>query len=118
MGTRSQVHMINSGVYLYQHLDGYNLPTEIKEALKLKARWDDEEYLTRIIFSTMIKDKIYEETGYGIGTAQHEDIEWLVEIDVEKQHLRIGQGYEDLSTIWNGSFDEFINSDMSEEALT
>ncbi len=118
MGTRSQVQMLHEGIFLYQHWDGYCLPEIVQEALKKKMRWDDPEYLTRIIFSTMIKDHIEDETGYGISTSQHGDIEWLVEVDTKKQEITVKEGYNQLDKIWNGSFDGFIEADMSEEALT
>jgi len=130
MGTRSQVFMKTSGVYLYQHWDGYNLPEEVQTALKRETRYNDEEFLSRIIFETMLsagrydgcsdtpEDKERTETlGYGIGTSQHGDIEWLVTVDTEKQEITINQGYDDLSQIWNGSFKEFIVAEMSEEKL-
>ena len=124
MGTRSQVFMVNSGVYLYQHWDGYNLPLEVQEALKLKARWNDEEYLTRIIFETMLENQSDKTTGFGIGTIQHSDIEWLVEINAENQSIKISRwgwleekGYGELALLWDGSFEQFINIDASEEAL-
>ena len=130
MGTRSQVFMVNSGVYLYQHWDGYNLPLEVQEALKLKARWNDEEYLTRIIFETMLENAKYEgwddteesklrhkTLSFGIGIQQHSDIEWLVEVNVETQTIKIREGYDQLAEIWNGTFEQFLNIDASEEAL-
>jgi len=128
MSTRSQVFMKQSGIYLYQHWDGYNTPLEVQEALKLKARWDDEEYLTRIIFETMLesgksdieddRDLIREKTlGYGIGLFQHSDIEWLTEVDVLHQTIKIRQGYNALDVVYSGSFEDFIKDDVSEEIL-
>ena len=130
MGTRSQVHMVNSGVYLYQYWDGYDLPQEIQTALKNKARWDNEEYLTRIIFDTMVDAGKYEgwdetetekqrhqSTGYGIGTCQHGDIEWLVEVNVESQKITVRQGYKSLEAVWSGSFEEFIQTNVDEKYL-
>ena len=85
MSTRSQVQMLNEGIFLYQHMDGYMLPEIVQSALAKKVRWDDPEYLTRIIFSEMIKGFIDGETGYGISTGQHGDIEWLVVVDIENR---------------------------------
>ena len=108
MSTRSQVFMINSGVYLYQHSDGYNLPEEVQEALRLKLRWNDEEYLTRVIFETLIKGSLDREHGFGIGTIQHSDIEWLVEVDVDAQTIVVKNGYgQKFHEVWNGPFEKF-----------
>ena len=56
-----------SGVYLYTHLRGSELPVIVKNALiRGKNRWGDDSYLNRIIFSDMIKHDIDGETGFGI----------------------------------------------------
>ena len=87
MGTRAQVLIKDTGVYLYQHWDGDGLFQIVKDAIAKGLRWNDEEYLTRIIFSEMIKNDIAGETGYGIGTEQHGDIEFLVEISCKDQQV-------------------------------
>lgn len=118
MGTRSQVHFINSGVYLYQHWDGNLLASRVQRGLSLNERWDDEEYLTRIIFDSMKSEieaylkKEYGEkpyTGFGIGTTRHWDIEYLVEIDVEKQTVKVLSGFgDDMTPDWIGTFEQFV----------
>lgn len=119
MSTRSQVHFKNSGVYLYQHYDGNTLSQRVQWAIKKNARWDDEEYLTRIVFDGMKSEQEttmyvrYNEeptTGFGIGTTRHSDIEYLVSIDCEKQTIEIESGYgKDMTIDWTGSFEEFSN---------
>lgn len=118
MGTRSQVHFVNSGVYLYQHWDGNLLASRVQRGLSLNERWDDEEYLTRIIFDSMKSEieaylkKEYGEkpyTGFGIGTDRHWDIEYLVEIDVEKQTVEVLSGFGDnMTPDWIGTFEQFV----------
>lgn len=118
MGTRSQVHFVNSGVYLYQHWDGNLLASRVQRGLSLNERWDDEEYLTRIIFDSMKSEieaylkKEYGEkpyTGFGIGTDRHWDIEYLVEIDVEKQTVEVLSGFgDDMTPDWIGTFEQFV----------
>ena len=118
MGTRSQVHFVNSGVYLYQHWDGDLLSSRVQRGLSLNERWDDEEYLTRIIFDSMKSEieaylkKEYGEkpyTGFGIGTDRHWDIEYLVEIDVEKQTVEVLSGFgDDMTPDWIGTFEQFV----------
>jgi hypothetical protein len=118
MGTRSQVHFVNSGVYLYQHWDGNLLASRVQRGLSLNERWDDEEYLTRIIFDSMKSEieaylkKEYGEkpyTGFGIGTDRHWDIEYLVEIDVEKQTIEVLSGFgDDMTPDWIGTFEQFV----------
>ena len=70
MGTRGQVLIKDTGVYLYQHFDSYNLPDLVKSVIKRNDRWNDPEYLTRMIFSDMIETDITGSTSYGIGTVE------------------------------------------------
>jgi hypothetical protein len=90
MGDRAQIHIKDTGVYLYTHWDGWRLEAIVQAALARKQRWDDVEYLTRIIFSEMIKKDIDGETGYGIGTALHGDAYKVIEIDCGRQVISIG----------------------------
>lgn len=90
MGTRAQCKIKDTGVYLYQHCNGYDLMDKVVSAVNGdvgKHRQDDPEYLTRIIFCNMIKDDVDGETGYGIGVEQHGDIEYLVTVDCEKKTI-------------------------------
>ena len=126
MATRSQVLMKNSGVYLYQFLDGYNLATEVQESLKINSNWNYEHYLSRMIFDVMVKTGRYEgyddtkeskyreqTLGFGIGTEQY-DVAWLVIVDVEKQKIQI---IHDTKTVFDNSFENFIKADVSEKSL-
>lgn len=54
-------------IVLYTHWSGSNLPATLAAALdRGRHRWTDPTYLTRIIFSEMIKDEVLDETGFGI----------------------------------------------------
>lgn len=69
MGTRAEVEVQHGEgtIYLYQHYDGYEIAETVANALeRSESRWNDEAYLTRIIFSEMIKDDINGTMGYGI----------------------------------------------------
>lgn len=129
MATRAQVHIIDTGVYLYQFLDGYNLPEEVQTALKLKYN-HDAEYLTRIIFEIMLnsgkydgwdatkEDKYRGQTlGFGIGIEQHVDIAYLIEVNVERQTISVKLGNEEMTSIWAGTFEQFIKVEIDEDAL-
>jgi hypothetical protein len=87
MSTRAQVYINDNKVYLYQHCDGYDLINTVKKAIGKKCRWNDPDYLTRIIFSEMIKDDIDGETGYGIGTQKAGDIEYLITVNCQKETI-------------------------------
>jgi hypothetical protein len=104
MGDRAQVHIKDEGVYLYTHWGASKLVDTVKAALAKKWRWDDSEYLARIIFCEMVKGSEMDETGFGIGTSQHEDVFFVVEIDCENQTVqtKTGNGNQTLS------FEDFI----------
>ena len=101
MSTRSQVKVISTEftipIYLYQHYDGYGLFEIVSNAIKRgKSRWNDPEYLTRIIFSEMLMSGSYDDhnalndtIGYGIGTSEHGDIDYLVTVNIDDQTIQV-----------------------------
>ena len=71
MGDIANIHVFEgeerTGIYFYTHWTGHRLPNILRKALERgKERWDDPPYLSRIIFSEMIKDEVLDLTGYGI----------------------------------------------------
>ena len=57
MGTRAQCLIVDAGIYLYQHYDGYDLPQIVRDSLateRAQNRANDPEYLARIVFEDMI----------------------------------------------------------------
>jgi len=77
MGDRAQIGIKQhngSKIYLYSHWNGEEVYKALARALGREQRWDDPEYLARIIFCEMVKGQESEETGYGIGIEVHDDI--------------------------------------------
>ena len=73
MGDRANVFVRETrkegvvGVYLYTHWAGRELAQTVYDALtRGRDRWDDGQYLTRIIFEEMIDEDRMGLTGYGI----------------------------------------------------
>jgi hypothetical protein len=72
MGARRNIAITSKtepgrAIYLYSHWGGPDMHVVLQHALKRgQDRWDDPPYLTRIIFSEMIKDEVLQNTGYGI----------------------------------------------------
>jgi len=75
MGDRGQIKIEDTGVYLYSHWGGNGLADLLKRILSLRQRWNDPEYLARMIFSEMVSKDLSGETGYGIGTTLHTDLD-------------------------------------------
>jgi len=54
-----------------QEYDGYNLLDYVQEALSRgRSCWNEPEFLTRIIFTDMIRKNLDGTVDYGIGTAR------------------------------------------------
>lgn len=111
MPTRGQVKIVSGKgerchIYLYQHNDAYDLEKEVAQALAREKRWTTSEFLTRIIFDQMKADpdmerlkttdpQAYEDKttiDFGIGNSEHFDIEYLVEVNVPRQQVKIRGG--------------------------
>lgn len=95
MGSRAQVHIKDTGVYLYTHWGANHIEQDVIRAIGKQVRWTDPEYLTRIIFDSMKGNNIESETGYGIGTQVHGDIETLVTVSCDKKTIRVEYMYSD-----------------------
>ncbi len=85
MGDRAQVFIEAEGVYLYTHWGADYLVEAVRNALKRKERWDDQEYLARIVFCEMVRGYESETTGFGIGTSEHGDIWRLITLTKDNQ---------------------------------
>jgi len=94
MGDRAQVLIEDEGVYLYTHWEGSKLENTVKRAIGKRQRWNDPEYLARIIFDEMIGDDQGNETGYGIGGTEHGDIRTLIKVNCANQTITIGEKIE------------------------
>jgi hypothetical protein len=79
-------------VYLYTHWGGTNLPQVVSNALARDARWNDPEYLARIIFDQMTEGSHGSETGHGIGTEQHGDVYRVVHINCSEREVTVETG--------------------------
>ena len=115
MGARAQIEVKQKphSVFLYTHWgSGTILQDTIKGMIKGKLLLDDQTYLTRILFDSLIKDDDGT-TGYGIGTFQAGDIEKLVIVDIENQEVKYyainGNIDQDRLLISEHKFEEFID---------
>ena len=87
MGARTQVLIKDTGVYLYSHWGSGSIMLAVVRAIANEWRWDDPEYLARIIFDEMMSGNHGGETGFGIGTKMHGDLDNLVTVDCDKQEV-------------------------------
>ena len=86
MGDRANVLLKQEGteIYLYTHSAGTELPEIVRNAMARSAaknRYDDPAYLNRIIFSYIIKDVVFGETGFGISPRPLDGEDRIIVID-------------------------------------
>jgi len=118
MGDRGQVeitgmHGSDASIYLYTHWGASELEHTVANALaRGTSRWNDDEYLNRIIFSEMIQNELMDETGYGIGLGVHGDVYKLVVVNYSDNTIGIKQvNYDDVVWDWTQdpvSFSDFV----------
>jgi hypothetical protein len=109
MGARAQVLIEDDGVYLYTHWGAGSIEDDVLKALKSDAgqgRLNDSEYLARIIFEVMIGDERGTETGFGIGTTQHGDIEKLITVNCGQGLVTVHDMYGDDQTDYSYNFNQ------------
>lgn len=105
MGDRANVFVKdfqgNTGVYLYSHWGGSDLPVIVQRALARHERWDDNPYLARIIFCEMVKGDPSGTTGYGISSTVGDGHNRILVIDPQTQTVTVLGG----ATV---SFDDYV----------
>lgn len=106
MGDRAQVKIVDEyhperAVFLYTHWGGHGLAAKVHRALSKGWRWTDGCYLARCVFNEMQGDD-RGETGFGIDTAQHGDIEHPLVVlkPGNAPTIEIGE--------WSSSFEAFV----------
>jgi hypothetical protein len=98
-------------IFLYTHETASDLINVVSDVLCRVVRWDDPDYLARMIFCRMIpKNKWNDELGFGIGTQMYKDVNILVTLDTVHNTVKISS-YFDTSAIRgvSMSFADFIN---------
>lgn len=94
MGDRGNIVVQESKgnrVYLYGHWSGWDMPEILRKALSRgDNRWDDPQYLARIIFCEMISGRdMTETTGFGITSRLHDNQHPIIVVDCEKGEIRL-----------------------------
>ena len=80
----------HGSVYLYTHDNANTLVSIVHEVLSRRERWDDVDYLTRMLFCAMIPyDKWSDDTGFGIGTQYYVDTNLLIVINAVTNRVSI-----------------------------
>ena len=123
MGCRGTIEVWENGdapkseerpVVLYTHWGAKEMEDDLRDVLSRKVRWDDPSYLSRMIFSRMIRNDIDGEVGFGILTDNVGDAEIEIIVDCNRKEV-IVKGWDENDTY---TFDEFIDPDELLEQST
>lgn len=95
-------------VYLYTHLTADTLVKDVYAALAMRMRWDDADYLSKMIFCRMVPMECWNnDGGFGIGTQLYADVNLLITLDTVRQVITI-QSALDKHYKYCMTFDEFV----------
>ena len=117
MGARAQVkvEMDPHPVFLYTHWGAGEILKSVQQGMIAgRGRWNDDSYLTRILFDNIRTEDDDPETGYGIDTTMHSDIDCHVVVNCESGTVELHHGtdgYPDVS--W--TFEDFIKQDFEHD---
>lgn len=104
-------------VYLYTHDHADKLISDVYAALKKGVRWDDPDYLAKMVFCHMLPLECWQdEKGFGIGTQLYTDINILVTLDTNRQVVTVTSA-EDKNYHYSATFDSFVSGYSTEAEL-
>lgn len=92
MGNRGNVYFKQEEVFLYTHYSGTSLGTIVRDALARRARWEDGQYLTRIVFCAMVGNRWDGDTGYGITHRIQDSGAPVIVVDTESMTVSVVAG--------------------------
>ncbi|MBN9415362.1 MAG: hypothetical protein J0I12_07965 [Candidatus Eremiobacteraeota bacterium] len=99
-------------IYLYTHFGGECLPSIVHQVLARRLRWDDEGYLTRMLFSALVDGDVQGDSGAGITSYLTDNGYPLLVLDTHKKRVSMRDaGFSDRS--W--TFEEFVRLDIDED---
>lgn len=108
----------NDSIFLYTHDLADSLVNDVYQALKLGARWDDADYLARIVFCRMMPpEQLLNDKGFGIGAKQYGDINLLITLDCRDQTISVISSLMENKHKYSMTFTEFIENYSSAATL-
>lgn len=90
MGDRGNIFVAGADVYLYTHWTGSDLGPIVRAALKRgQDRWNDDQYLARIVFCEMVKGDLLGTTSFGIAATVGDNNHPIIVLDPATQTAAI-----------------------------
>ena len=115
----------NAPIYFYTHWRGRDLPEILQAGLKRgRERWDDRQYLPRILFCKMVQGDEGGNTGFGISTFLGDNEHDFLVVDVVENtvSLVIDRPTSEKDNTWmteaeaRWSFEDYCELDLSHNA--
>lgn len=97
----------DKGVYLYTHWHGSQLPRKLGISLGKRWRWDDAQYLARIIFDDMIGELQGGETGFGISSMPGDGTDRVLIVDCSTKTVT-DANLDEKKTFGEWTFEEYL----------
>lgn len=104
-------------VFFYTHWSGYKIKPTLQAALvRGKKRWNDSQYLSRVIFCELV-GKNDEITGFGITTRIGYSGGKLLCVNMEENKVRERDSSEDITApvLKEWTFEEFATASFKED---
>jgi len=100
-------------VYLYTHSGAGSLVNDIHSVLSMRQRWDDPDYLAKMVFCKMVPVECWNtDLGFGIGTQLYADVNLLITLDTINQKILL-QSATDKHYKLQNSFKDFVVNFLS-----
>jgi hypothetical protein len=100
-------------VYLYTHSGAGSLVNDIHSVLSMRQRWDDPDYLAKMVFCKMVPVECWNtDLGFGIGTQLYADVNLLITLDTVNQKILL-QSATDKHYKLQNSFKDFVINFLS-----
>jgi hypothetical protein len=117
-----QIEVTNEfgSVYLYTHDLAHDLMHVVHDVLSKKERWNDADYLARMLFCRMIPSEMWNKSeGFGIGTQMYADIKFLINVNLVKQKISVNNWNEtgNICRAIHYTFEDFIENFTSGASL-
>lgn len=108
------------GVYLYSHWGGKHLPGVVQSAMRRGMdRWNDAQYLARILFCEMIKDDVMGTRDFGISSHKWSGDRPILVVDCVGQLIKLcekdGDPFYDSTVLC--TFREFVDAEYPASEL-
>lgn len=115
MGDRAsiEVRSVDGSIFLYSHWAGADRLECLQKAMALNARWDDPDYLTRIIFDAWKGLDVESTTSWGISPAITDHEYPLLVVDTTSQTI----SEEHTENITDGNLRSASFSDFAERGF-